>query len=752
MNTICFRCFKNTGGYEICPHCGYMEGTPNSPEYMLQPGMRIWGRYLIGTILGIGGFGVTYIAYDTRLSTIVAIKEFFPQNLATRMPGDMKIRVFSGDVVESFTKEKTRFIDEGKSLAKFTGDEHIVNVLDSFQENGTAYIVMEYLDGQTLKEHMNEYGGALSVEEASKIMVGLLAGLQAIHKKDVIHRDISPDNIYILNNGNVKIIDFGAARFAEKEEWTQSVVVKKGYAPPEQYRSNMKQGIYTDIYAAGATWYKMITGKTPEESVDRWEKDEILRPSKLVQGVDAQLDKTILKAMALRPELRFKNTETMLLALQGNTGFDYPEIEWKKRKQKRKIATVAASLMVLTIVGFLGWQFTREDPIVPVIRMEETLADMNIQPDSIVMWIGESDNKAMFDRLAEEFMIAYPEHQIDIQQKTWEEIDIYQDGDPQVPDAPDLGNEFLWDFDNRADLSILVNGLNFEDYYFLENDIKYYEFQDESGQTREIVPYIHLTADAGYFAVSSSALEQLDPSLEAITSVSDYEMLVAGLGGTWENALDGYDFWDFAGFYLPPLINEETQTFEPEPWSDTVDNYVRNWYDMSWDDELKYISNISYDVRSISDIRTTLQGDFKLLPIVHERDGQTELLDIDNDVWMCVSGYTTENKQLVAMQFIHFMFSEKGQTILTIQNQTCMPTHKNVMEDYMDLYPEAETFRPYLDGIIVNSDSNIWDVGDDFANEFQDRLHNFDQEETKDQFANDMVDYFMNYSYIPDEE
>ncbi len=421
---ICLNCFSQRGAYEVCPYCGYVAGTPPKEPYLLAPGTRLWGRYIIGTVLGVGGFGVTYKAWDTRLGALVAIKEFFPQSLASRIPGEAKLRVFSGDKTEHFRVQLGRFMDEAKNLARFAGERHIVSVLDYFEDNATAYIVMEYLDGMTLKEYLAQSGGRLAQDTALLIEAGVLRGLSCIHQKGIIHRDISPDNVYILRSGEVKLLDFGAARFAAAEgsELSQGVVVKKGYAPPEQYRSNMKQGVWTDIYAAGATLYKMLSGQTPEESIERFEKDRLVKVSQTGVPVDASVDNAVMRAMALRPEIRFKSADAMLAVLENRTVVAEPEEEIKKRK-RRGVAAVVASLLALVLAvalvasGIAGGGVRRV-----VIGGGPSLADVNIRPDAItVLTLTSSESSysegelQRLQQLAEAFTRQYPEHSVNIE-------------------------------------------------------------------------------------------------------------------------------------------------------------------------------------------------------------------------------------------------------------------------------------------------------------------------------------------------
>ena len=451
LHNICFHCFQVKGEFEVCPHCGFMEGTTPNEPYLLYPGTILEERYLIGTILGIGGFGVTYRAWDGKLGIVVAIKEFYPCGLVNRIPGEQNVMLFSGEKQKSFAIQLERFVEEAKNMAKFNGDKNIVNVYDFFQANHTAYIVMEYLEGMTLKEYIANKSGRLSQADALALITGVLEAVKTIHKKDVIHRDISPDNIFILKDQRVKLLDFGAARFSteDNKELTQSTVIKMGYAPIEQYRSNMKQGIWTDIYAIGATLYKIVTGVTPEESVDRVEKDLLIRPSKQGASIDLYVEKAIMKAMAVKPEMRFKSVEQMQAALEMRVLADYPEEELKKRKRIR-FAVVMVSILTFLIMGsYVGYQSS--------VGGKETLAGIDILAGKTTIALPKEDEMAeVYVSLIQEFEEKYPEYTVEVE---------------EAENAVLAGADTI---EHKADLTLLVDSLEIDRYWFTQQYPSFY--------------------------------------------------------------------------------------------------------------------------------------------------------------------------------------------------------------------------------------------------------------------------------------
>lgn len=303
--------------WELCPHCGYpANGKPESPLHM-SPGSVLNGRYEIGRVIGYGGFGVTYIAWDPILRIKVAIKEYLPSEFSTRAEGQTRITIFTGEKERQFNDGMTKFVDEAKRLAKFQNESGIVKIFDSFKANGTAYIVMEYLDGETLAQRL-EREKTIPADEAVEIMMPVIESLNRVHEAGILHRDISPDNIFLTKDGKVKLIDFGAARFATTtHSRSLTVIIKPGYSAEEQYRSRGDQGPHTDVYSVGAVLYKMITGVTPPDALERrasYEKKhkDILQPiTKFTQDITPNQEAAIYNAMNVRIEDRTENMITL---------------------------------------------------------------------------------------------------------------------------------------------------------------------------------------------------------------------------------------------------------------------------------------------------------------------------------------------------------------------------------------------------------------------------------------------------------
>ncbi|RGZ01872.1 protein kinase [Clostridium sp. AM58-1XD] len=310
MAKRCMGCMEEfEEEFRFCPNCGYEEGTPPKEAYHIRPGSMLKDRYLIGRVLGFGGFGITYIGYDTVLNHKVAIKEYLPSEFSTRMPEQQAITVYSGDREEQFIAGMEKFLDEARRLANFKSEPGIVHIYDCLEENYTAYIVMEYLEGESLREKL-EREGKLGADEALDILMAVLKALEAVHAVGIIHRDIAPDNIYLTKEGVVKVLDFGAARYAtSRHSKSLSVIIKPGYAPEEQYRSRGDQGPWTDVYAAAATFYKMVTGITPEDAMERAVKDTVKEPSKLGVPIKKSVETAVMNAMNVKIEGRTKTAK-----------------------------------------------------------------------------------------------------------------------------------------------------------------------------------------------------------------------------------------------------------------------------------------------------------------------------------------------------------------------------------------------------------------------------------------------------------
>ena len=320
LDKLCMGCFselQTTGGF--CPVCGYDQTSQIESPYQLAPRTILCGKYMIGRVLGEGGFGITYIGYDLNLDIKIAVKEYYPTGFVTRAnTSSTTVQPFGGEQGEVFFKGRDRFVDEAKRLARFRTLPGIVMANDFFIENGTAYIVMEYVEGQTLKSYLNQLGGAIPAQQVLEMMRPVFMSLAQVHESGLIHRDISPDNIMMAKDGSVKLLDFGAAReFGANDEKSLSVLLKHGYAPTEQYSTKGVQGPHTDVYALSATIYKAITGITPESSMDRILEDNLQPPSKYGIPLSPPQEAALMKAFALRREERFQTVTEFYNALYG---------------------------------------------------------------------------------------------------------------------------------------------------------------------------------------------------------------------------------------------------------------------------------------------------------------------------------------------------------------------------------------------------------------------------------------------------
>ena len=314
---ICMGCMREKENDEICPFCGFDSNEYAASPHHLPLKTILAGKYLIGRVLGEGGFGITYLAWDLNLGVKIAVKEYYPMGFVTREHNSTtSVLPYVGDKAAFFAAGRDRYVEEAKSLAKFYGLPGIVAVKDFFLENNTAYIVMEFVEGKTLKQMLADEGGRLPAATVLEMMKPLMRSLSEVHNAGVIHRDISPDNIMVTKEGNVKLLDFGAARdYADSGNRSLSVLLKPGYAPEEQYRTRGVQGPWSDVYALCATIYRAITGITPPESVERLRADELKTPSSLGAAIDPAREKALLKGMAVLQNERWQSVIELYEAL-----------------------------------------------------------------------------------------------------------------------------------------------------------------------------------------------------------------------------------------------------------------------------------------------------------------------------------------------------------------------------------------------------------------------------------------------------
>ena len=326
----CAYCMAAMGEADpVCPVCG-KNADAEAPFHHLPVGTLLRGRYYIGAALGQGGFGITYAGYDTRRNCKVAVKEYYPNGFVTRSTVDDTVLISGASEEDKtfFEKGKKRFLDEANILAGFAGLEGVVNVHNCFAENNTVYIVMAFIEGVTLKEYLRTVK-KLSVVDTLNLLIPVMATLQQIHQKGLIHRDISPDNIMLAQEGTqlkVRLIDFGAARDVTSNGGRSlSVILKPGYAPIEQYGSHGKQGPWTDVYALCATIYTCITGVAPDAAPDRARQDCLKSPSGIGAQIDPRTERVLMKGLALNDADRYRSVEALLHALLSDEEPEPPE-------------------------------------------------------------------------------------------------------------------------------------------------------------------------------------------------------------------------------------------------------------------------------------------------------------------------------------------------------------------------------------------------------------------------------------------
>lgn len=373
MSEYCPSCMaENTDGAEKCSVCGGNMRAQNRQHQL--PVMTILeGRYLIGEVLGEGGFGITYMGLDLRLEERVAIKEFYPAGSVTRYAkhsAEVEATSAEGEVL--LEREREKFLTEARTMSRFNGKSSIVHVKDFFYANSTAYIVMEYIDGETMQRRLKEKGPEKDFNKLLDMLCPVTRDLDDVHRAGFIHRDISPSNLMMTKSGSVKLLDFGTAReMSEGGEKSLSVVLKPAFAPEEQYRRHGQQGPWTDVYALCATMYKLCTGVTPESSVDRLLGDSLEPPSKFGVKISPQQEAALMHGLAVHWEDRIQSVAELLDELDKATARTaiaeekhsvQPKVDKKEKTgkpKKRRIALTvllvfAAIIMMMAAIGAIS--------------------------------------------------------------------------------------------------------------------------------------------------------------------------------------------------------------------------------------------------------------------------------------------------------------------------------------------------------------------------------------------------------------
>lgn len=313
--TLCESCFSVLQGEETCPCCGFNKAEFTPDVTVLPMGTKLNDKIVVGSVMGKGGFGITYLGYDLRMDKVIAIKEYCPNGISYRVHSGNELAVTDPKSAEIFEQGAQKFYTEAEMVSQFNGNPNIMGVYDYFRANNTVYLIMEYLSGITLKSYIKRHG-RLSDGQALFLMDKIAAALVVTHSAGVLHRDISPDNIMLCADGKVKLIDFGAAREILSESASNlTVVMKPGYTPIEQYTKKGMQGAWTDIYSLGVSVYYALTGVVLDDPYSRMDSDEEMDGNK--HNINESLWNILKKCTMINASDRYGSAVDLRKALRN---------------------------------------------------------------------------------------------------------------------------------------------------------------------------------------------------------------------------------------------------------------------------------------------------------------------------------------------------------------------------------------------------------------------------------------------------
>ena len=695
MQRRCLNCFNlfdivysDKEESEVCPYCGYCEGTPPKELYHLYPGVGLYNnRYVIGTCIGFGGFGITYKAWDNVLETVVAVKEYYPTGLVQRVPGKPQVIIYTGESKEEYMQGLERFLDEAKNMAKFVDNPNIVHVDAFFEENNTAYLVMEYLPGMTLKSYLKSKGGRIGCEEVIPIADAVITALKEIHAGGIIHRDISPDNIMLCNDGRIKLLDFGAARFSDADqERTRSIILKPGFAPPEQYQAKSKQGPWTDIYALCATVYRAITGVLPDESVNRVIEDTVQSPIQIYSDIPERISNTVMKGMSIYPEIRFSNVDELKKALDGEKKVMEPKKELRVRRMKRTI-TVGIALLVVVSMSLYVYNMYKNKK-----------ADVVMNAADISIWIAVDDQmneagaKAMMDSGIEAFTSSQEKVNVNYKfipedQYGSELLKAYENGEmPTIFQAQYATKEIMEDAASVDKVYEYMEKSGSDDCYLLEN---YKNSIEESKK-------IPLSFEAPVVYVKrSSEVKNIDN-----LTISDYKQIESMSDDSFYISESAEDM------LLSSLnSNENSQNIDDKrkkEWKKLGGSEIYKQF-LS-DDKLLYYFGSTEDYKFVND---SWAGRYKIVKI------ESDSVYVEPTNELSISGTTSDDESRAASLLISYMLKQGAQEALflgtsysdngvdKLQKIEGLPVNKSALKSYTDTNTELQIIDSYTDNMKI---------------------------------------------------
>lgn len=653
----CFKIFDNE--YARCPFCGYSDGEPPKELYHLYPGTELLGRYVIGEVLGFGGFGITYKAWDKKFETILAIKEYYPSGIVNRNPGESEVILFTGKKKDIFDNGLVRFLDEAKNMAKFSQNNNIVNVFEYFEDNNTGYIVMEFLDGISLNSYLLKQTQKLPLDEIMTITMSVCSALRELHDIGIIHRDVSPDNIFMCSNGKIKLIDFGAARFSLNEEKKMTIILKPGFAPPEQYEKINKQGPWTDIYALGATVYLLLTGTKPDESTNRKIEDKVIPPSKLDPSIPEYISNTVMKAIALDKKNRFTSIdkfEKALLRKSKISSVNNNSHSGSSNKTKL-ISTIGIGAILLICLIF---------SVITILSNKKEI----LKATSITMWYSygteeDKDNKSeIITKLIQEFNKDYPKVTINAQGIVSSEYTnklsqvISSGSGPNIYDSTYASADML---QNAVDSNEILKKLKISDYYCLENIKSNQEFNKRIPLGVNL-PVVYVNTE-----LIGQSIEQ--NNIAELGNLGSVDALKGQIGVNI----------NYESMYKSIFAGDANYT----------DEYViENAKNSFLTDGLPYYFSTTEDYYSIQE---KLAGSYNILYI---SNGKATIKY--SDCYSINNRNIDSNQKKAAIVLLRYMLSAYGQDILYISNKNnAIPINKEANKEYCKVNSEISKILQY---------------------------------------------------------
>ncbi len=378
---FCIGCMKELYNKEVCSYCGLEQKSYTPVPRCLIPGTRLADRYVLGKILGEGSFGITYIGWDELLTIPVAIKEYYPSDLVSRdvLRGNATdVYLYAGMEKKEYDKKLDKFLEEARNLTRFNHLKAIVSVRDFFYANNTAYIVMDYIRGESLKSYIKR-NGAMEAKEVLRIFRPVLESLEKMHLTGILHRDISPDNLLFDEENNLVLIDFGSAEL-QNADLTRSITInfKRGFSPEEQYRTHGKQGPWTDVYALCTSMYYAMTGVVPDEAIQRTIEDRV-KPLWQYKNIDLSNEqmRAVMKGMAVQGKNRYQNVTQLYYQLYNATSvIDLPT-------KKMKWYYVAIMVLLLFVLGGIWYVQTRESEAVEAHSDLQKTSQQSTGPETV---------------------------------------------------------------------------------------------------------------------------------------------------------------------------------------------------------------------------------------------------------------------------------------------------------------------------------------------------------------------------------